>query len=168
MKERQGGAARAGGGREEAPVEPARAPPPEVPPGYERFEASAFLNFAGPVYVRREGGRVWVGMRVDGRHLNTMGNAHGGLLATCADAALGVALWTSRSPPLQTTTVSLSIDYLAPAVAGDWLEAEVEITRVGRRVAFAECHVVVGGRRVLRASGAFAVMDRIPGGERKE
>jgi acyl-coenzyme A thioesterase PaaI-like protein len=52
----------------------------------------------------------------------------------------------------------MSCDFLEPAGPGDWMEAHVEISRNGSRMAFANCHLVVNGRRVLRASGVFALI----------
>jgi len=53
--------------------------------------------------------------------------------------------------------VSLSTDFLAAARLGDWVEAHVEIERLGQRMAFASCRLRAGERVLLRASGAFAV-----------
>lgn len=39
---------------------------------------------------------------------------------------------------------------------GDWVEAHVDVQRIGSRLAFANCYLMVGERRILRASGVFA------------
>lgn len=36
------------------------------------------------------------------------------------------------------------------------MEARVDIQKIGKRLAFANCHLWVGERRILRASGIFA------------
>jgi acyl-coenzyme A thioesterase PaaI-like protein len=55
-------------------------------------------------------------------------------------------------------TVNLSTDFVAAAHPGDWVEAHIDIQRVGKRMAFANCYLQVGEERILRASGVFAVM----------
>jgi acyl-coenzyme A thioesterase PaaI-like protein len=53
-------------------------------------------------------------------------------------------------------TVNLSADFADVARAGDWVEARVDVQKMGRRLAFASCHLWVGEKRILRASGIFA------------
>ena len=99
-----------------------------------------------------------IGLRLEEKHLNTRGIAHGGMLVTLADTALGIALATSRTPPQPMVTVNLSTDFADAARAGDWIEAHVDIQKVGTRLAFANCYLVVGSKRILRASGVFALV----------
>jgi acyl-coenzyme A thioesterase 13 len=50
------------------------------------------MDLIGPVHVREaDGGRVF-GLRIEERHRNAGGVAHGGLLATLVDYALGRAI----------------------------------------------------------------------------
>jgi len=128
-------------------------------------EASAADGFeplrAPPGFVRHIGGfhvhdqQDVVAVRVAAEHLNSIGIAHGGFLATVADSAFGIVIkrrGALASPP---PTVTLSIDYIGPARAGDWLEAHVEVHRTGRSVANASCMLKAGGRLVARVSGVF-------------
>ena len=66
--------------------------------------------FYGPV----ESGFV-IGLRVDERHGNARGAAHGGFLLTLADIALGYTAAASDDPPLQLTTISISADFVGRA-----------------------------------------------------
>ena len=54
----------------------------------------------------------------------------------------------------------MTADFLSGARVGDWLEAHVTITRLGKRLAYANCDLRVGDRHVLRSSAVFAVVDR--------
>ena len=54
-------------------------------------------------------------------------------------------------------TVSLTVDYVAAARGGDWLEASAAVTRVGRRLAFADGRVDAEGKPAAKASAVFAV-----------
>ena len=117
-----------------------------------------FLHLFGPLYFRKHQGQAVIALRVLEKHLNVRGIAHGGMLVTLADSALGIALSMTRTPPQPMVTVSLTTDFVEAARLGDWLEAHVDIQRVGKRLAFANCYLVVGERRILRASGVFALM----------
>jgi len=54
--------------------------------------------------------------------------------------------------------VNLTADFADVAREGDWVEARVDLQKMGKRLAFATCHLWVGDRRVLRASGVFAAV----------
>jgi len=58
-------------------------------------------------------------------------------------------------------TVNLSLDYLAAARVGEWLEAHVTPRRLGKQLAFGDCVLRVGEREVLRATGIFAAVARV-------
>ncbi|MGQ0546947.1 MAG: PaaI family thioesterase [Betaproteobacteria bacterium] len=118
---------------------------------------SPFNALIGPLYQRRDERGVSIGVRLEEKHTNSRGICHGGMLATLADLALGYAL-LGKGGPLSGSffTVQLSIDYASPAKAGDWVESEVEVQQEGSRLAFANCYLVAGGRRIARASAIFA------------
>jgi uncharacterized protein (TIGR00369 family) len=128
-----------------------------VPSGFQPFEGGGeFLELVGPVYARGEGEARVFGIRVEERHRNVAGVAHGGLLATLVDFALGRAI--NEAAEEDAVTVSLTTDYLGPAKPGDWLEAHTEVERVGSRLAFADCSLKVEGREVTRGRAVFAVL----------
>jgi len=129
-----------------------------IPEGFtalQRFN-SRFLSSLGQLYAKGEGKDLVIGLRIDEQHLNTRGFAHGGMLLTLADSALGIVIAQHRSPPVPMATVNLSADFADVARKGDWVEARVDIQKMGKRLAFASCHLWVADRRILRASGIFA------------
>jgi uncharacterized protein (TIGR00369 family) len=130
----------------------------EIPEGFKVLQraSSRFLSSLGPLYAKEAGSGVVIGLRIDERHLNTRGVAHGGMLVTLADSALGIVIAMSRTPPHPMVTVNLSADFTDVARAGDWVEARVDVQKMGNRFAFASCHLWVGEKRILRASGIFA------------
>ena len=130
----------------------------DIPEGFKalRRGSSRFLSSLGTLYAQGEGGSIVLGLRIDERHLNTRGVAHGGMLVTLADSALGIVIAMSRKPPYPMVTVNLTTDFADVARAGDWVEARVDVQKIGRRLAFANCHLWVGEKRILRASGIFA------------
>lgn len=129
-----------------------------LPPGFEPLEAaSAFTGQLGTAYLRREApGRVTLGQRVTAQHLNQLGSAHGGFIASLVDEALGLGILEVERRPL--VTVQLGIDFLDSVRLDDWLEVETEVDRKGLRMIFARCIGRVGGRACFRGSGIFSVV----------
>ena len=131
----------------------------DTPSGFEPYEDSGeFLDLIGPVHVGdRDGARVF-GLRVEERHRNAAGAAHGGLLATLVDFSLGRAINAELGEDAGAVTVSLTTDYLGPAQLGDWVEAHTEVERVGGTLAFADCSLKVDGDEIVRGRAVFAVL----------
>jgi uncharacterized protein (TIGR00369 family) len=141
-----------------APVTLTPDPVQPVPAGFEPvLRGSAFVQLIGPVFHKRtDDGRHIVGMHIEQRHTNIKGMAHGGLLVTLADSALGMAIALETADQKPMVTVNLSTDFVEAAYPGDWVEAHVDLQRIGGRLAFAKCYLKVGEKRILRASGVFA------------
>lgn len=131
----------------------------DVPAGFGPvYRRSAFLDAIGPVYGKGAGGEMVLGLRVEEKHANARGFAHGGVLATLADVSLGYATASASDPPTSLVTTSLTINYVGAARVGDWVESRVEIQKQGSRLAFANCYLDVGGERIAHASGVFLVV----------
>lgn len=135
----------------------------DVPDGFRPFV------YGGPSYFQTLGqlhardlpdGLIVLGLRLTTAHCNRLGIPHGGMLATLVDGALGINLHRANPHGLTMVTVNLSLDYLASAREGEWLEAHVKPRRLGRQLAFGDCVLRVGEREVLRATGIFAVVAR--------
>jgi uncharacterized protein (TIGR00369 family) len=131
---------------------------PDPPPGFEPlFRTSPFLETIGPLFYRRDAERgLVIGLRVLPKHANARGTAHGGLLMTLLDIALGYASGLSQDPPAKLTTASLTADFVGAPAVGDWVEAHVDVQKVGGRLAFANAFLVANGERVTRGSAVFA------------
>lgn len=141
---------------------PDEADPAAVPAGFEPLDAGGpYFRALGPLFARRlDGGLRRVALRVGPTHMNMQGVAHGGMLSTLADGALGLNIALARGVRGPQATVSMTMDFLSAARLGDWLEAEVTISRLGRTLAYASCHLSVGDRAVLRSSAVFAFLQR--------
>jgi uncharacterized protein (TIGR00369 family) len=134
-----------------------------IPEGFREIpRLSPFNALVGPLYERRNGDELSVGLRIDAKHTNSRGICHGGVLATLADLALGYAMLAKTGGKAELVTAQLSIDYAGAAKVGDWIESAVEIQRVGSRLAFANCYLVAGGQRIVRASAIFARAGKEP------
>ena len=133
-----------------------------VPEGFEPLDAGGpYFRALGPLFARRlDGGLRRVALRVGPAHMNMQGVAHGGMLSTLADGAMGLNIALARGVRGPQATVSMTMDFLSAARLGDWLEADVSITRLGRTLAYASCALRVDSRQVLRSSAVFAFLQR--------
>lgn len=130
----------------------------DIPEGFKPlFRSSPFLDLLGPFHYRESHDGFTVGIRVQEKHANARGLAHGGLFMALADIALGYNAAFSKDPPLKLVTTSLSADFAGSAKVGDWLEATVDIQKTGSRLVFANSYINVGEERVVRASASFLV-----------
>lgn len=128
-----------------------------MPAGFEPlFRTSPFLEALGPFYCRWDDRALIIGLRIGAKHSNARGLAHGGLLLTLCDIALGYSAAYFHDPPLTLTTAHISADFAGSARLGDWVEARVDIQKAGSRLVFANAYLVVGGARIVRASAVFA------------
>jgi uncharacterized protein (TIGR00369 family) len=134
-------------------------PTPGIEDVRERFARSEFHSrWLALTLERVETGEVDVAMDVQRHHLNLMGTLHGGMLATLADTATGLALRSTLAPGLTFTTTQLGITFLAPGRRGR-VVARGRVLKTGRRFGYAEADVVdADGRLLARATATFAVM----------
>ncbi len=129
-----------------------------IPPGFKPMDiGSAFILHGGPVYLREGEDGLVFGMRIERHHTNLRGTAHGAAIMLLADVALGFATACSEDPPVHVITSNLSADFATAAQHGDWVEARVDVQKVGSRMAYANTYVTVGDKRLVRASAVFAV-----------
>jgi acyl-coenzyme A thioesterase 13 len=116
-----------------------------------------FMTLVGPVApARLPDGGYELSLPIEPRHANAIGAAHGGLLATLADLAIGnqLAHATGQNPGI---TVSLAIDYLAPARIGDLLTIHAYEQRHGGRLGHGRAELYVGGTQVASAHAWFSM-----------
>ena len=130
----------------------------DLPAGFHAIpRLSPFNALVGPLYERRRGTEVSIGLRIEEKHSNSRGICHGGLLATVADLSLGYAMLAKTGGKGGFVTAHLAVDYAGAARIGDWIESAVEVQRMGSRLAFANCYLVCGESRIVRASAIFAL-----------
>lgn len=136
--------------------------PDDPPDGFEPLPTGTGFNlYFGPVYGKLVEGRLRLGMRVGKRHINPHDTCHGGVLASFADMQVYVS--QQREPGLRymlMPTISMTLDYLAPVMLGDWLEGHTTPLRTTRTTLFQQTLAMVGDRPVFRASAIYRVSGR--------
>ena len=131
-----------------------------IPEGFAVLAVGGpFIQNNGPLYVRRGGVSVQFGFRVEQRHVNTMGNLHGGMMATFCDMLLPLSVHhkTTEVQGRFLPTISLQVDYLAPVRLGMWVQGEAGPLRITRSLVFAQGLVTADGEPAARVSGVFKI-----------
>lgn len=90
------------------------------------------------------------------KHLNYLGGAHGGLLATLVDTVCFFPRPLLPSGRMATTS-NLNVHFLRPASLGERLSARAELLHLGRRTASLTVRVVNGEGELL-AHGSATLM----------
>ena len=132
-----------------------RSPPEGFAP---HFRKSRVTDPWEPLYSRKTGGVVQIGLRVGEAHCNSRGLLHGGVIAALADNAMGLSCVAAMPEhPRGLVTVSLSLDYVGAAKLGQWLQIEPRVLKVGGSLAFADALVTADGATIARASASFKI-----------
>jgi uncharacterized protein (TIGR00369 family) len=128
------------------------------PSGFSPFpNQGPFLEHIGPILIRDDGDELVLAIQAEDRHANHRGTVQGGLLSTFADFALGRAIETDADDGKDRATVSLTVDFLKPAMPGDWIESRTRVDRVGGTLSFADCSLCVGDKEIVRARAVWVV-----------
>jgi uncharacterized protein (TIGR00369 family) len=114
----------------------------------ERLQASEFYRWAGIELVGAGSGEVEIAFEAGAQHINLQGLVHGGMLATLADTAMGLAVRTVLDPSRRHVTVQLGIEFLSPGRPGR-IVAHGRSVKIGRQLGFAEANIVDARGRLL-------------------
>jgi uncharacterized protein (TIGR00369 family) len=102
----------------------------------------------GVELVEAGGGECTMRMEAGERHSNPMGTIHGGILCDIADAAMGMAFFSTLEEGESFTTLELKINYLRPFWTGTLL-AHGNVVSRGKTVGLTECRVVDDKDRLI-------------------
>jgi acyl-coenzyme A thioesterase PaaI-like protein len=129
--------------------------------GWRTWSRDSFESLSGPFWLRMvDQGRVQCAFRVEKKHLNGMGNVHGGCFMTFAD----YCLFAIASPVLQGAgvTVSFASEFLDAAREGELIECDGEITRAGGSLIFLRGFLRSGDRPLFTFSATIKRVKRRP------
>jgi uncharacterized protein (TIGR00369 family) len=130
-----------------------------VPPDYEpHFRKSPVTDPWEPLYVRRDGSALSLGLRIAPEHCNARELLHGGVISALADNAMGLAC-VSQMERSSALTVSLSVDFLTVGRIDQWLEVRALPAKLGRTIAFAEARIEVDGATIAKAAATFRILE---------
>ncbi len=108
--------------------------------------------------VEVDAGRAVIELDARDDHGNIIGTLHGGVIATVADSAMGVAFATTLEAGERCTTVELKINFLRPFDKGK-VRAVGHVVRRGRTLGYLECDVLdEAGQLLARSSSTYMIL----------
>lgn len=135
----------------------------------ERYiENNHFGKLIGMDFTILEEGLVEYHVTIDSTHLATPNAAHGGLISSLVDAALGVAgLSSVHKENKVVSTVEYKINFMNPALLNDRLKAIGKVEQKGKRILIISCDVVATNRNnllIAKSLGTFNAYDAAKAG----
>lgn len=99
----------------------------------------------------------WIKAGFDGKadFCNPAGFVQGGLLSAMLDDTMGPAVMIMTEGKLYTTTISLTVNFLAPAKPGP-IVAEAKVTQLGKTIAFVAGRLTAEDGTLLATASASA------------
>ena len=99
----------------------------------------------------------WLRVGFDGKaeFRNPAGCVQGGLLTAMLDDTMGPAVMIMTEGKFYTTTISLTVNFLAPAKPGP-ITAEAKVTQLGKTIAFVEGKLMAADGTVLATATTSA------------
>ena len=127
-----------------------------------RYEAIPYCAALGLRVEGIETDRVRIRLPYRDENSNPGRALHGGVAASLIDIAGGLAAWTGleERPGLETSTLDLSVNYLAAAI-GEAVVATAEVLRRGKEIVYSEVDVrTEAGKRIAVGLVTFRAFDR--------
>jgi uncharacterized protein (TIGR00369 family) len=90
--------------------------------------------------VGTEGGECTMKLEAGQQHSNPMGTLHGGVIGDLADAAMGMAYYSTLEPGESFATLELKINFLKPVWTAK-LRATGRVVKRGKTVGLLECDI---------------------------
>jgi acyl-coenzyme A thioesterase PaaI-like protein len=122
-------------------------------------DIGTFTAFVGPIYRRMTAPSAQepfrIGFEVASHHCNPSGVCHGGMLSCAMDIALGRGAMVALGCPGSTPTITMTIDFMAVARPGEWIESRAQLIHSTHRTSFMHCILHGPSGVVARGSGVF-------------
>ncbi|MGZ3358591.1 MAG: PaaI family thioesterase [Xanthobacteraceae bacterium] len=123
----------------------------------DRLDAPPSSRLLGWHLLDARPGEGWIRIGFDGKRefCNPAGFIQGGILGAMLDDTMGPAVFVMTDGRLYTATISMTVNFLAPAKPGP-ISGEATVTQLGKTVAFIEGRLMAGDGTVLATSSASA------------
>lgn len=141
-----------------------------IPAGFLPYcTDDTFNDVTAPLFIKPrdsdDKGPV-LAMRIEKKHCNYVGMAHGGCLMTFMDIALSAAVCESIGKYTSTPTINISFDFMSSAKEGDWISADILSVNKTRTMGFVNAMIEGENGSIARVSGCFKIptdLDKYPG-----
>lgn len=124
------------------------------------YARNPFVKLLGMKIEQVEEGSVRLSVPIDGkRHINAYRVAHGGVLMSAADTAMGASCLTVNK---KVVTLEMNINCIKPVTEGATAWATGRILHNGRHTLVAECEITdAAGALYAKARGSFYVVGHL-------
>ena len=121
-----------------------------------------FNKYIGIRVVEKHDDGVTVECPVREEFMNGAGVVHGGVAATVADSAMGIALHRQLGRQCKIATIEMKINYLSPIKDGTMV-ARAHLIKTGKRVSVGRVDVFDGERNPIAvALVTYAILSQAP------
>ena len=105
--------------------------------------------------ARPEEGWIRIGFDGRGEFCNPAGFIQGGILSAMLDDTMGPAVFVMTEGKLYTATITMTVNFLAPAKVGP-IVGEAKVTQLGKTIVFVEGRLTAEGGTVLATATTSA------------
>ena len=113
------------------------------------------IDFLGVKVVPTPDGEARLELCADSRHANLYSMAHGGVLTTMADTAMGAKCLALNK---RVVTISLTIEFMHAILTGTKIFTEAKVLHNGRQTMVCECQIIdTDGKLCAKANATFFV-----------
>ena len=127
------------------------------------FHENTVIDFMEVEVVPTPDGEARLELCADSRHANLYSMAHGGVLTTMADTAMGAKCLALNK---RVVTISLTIEFMHAIMIGTRVMTDAQVLHDGRKTMVCECRIVdAAGKLYAKASATFFVTGRLLGDE---
>jgi len=123
----------------------------------DRLEAPPSSRLLGWHLLDARPAEGWIRIGFDGKRefCNPAGFIQGGILGAMLDDTMGPAVFVMTDGRLYTATISMTVNFLAPAKPGP-ITGEATVTQLGKTVAFVEGRLMGGDGSLLATATTSA------------
>lgn len=115
-----------------------------------------FLDHLGVVPEFAGAGKVRISYTVKAEHANSFHVAHGGVIMTLLDFAMGAAARTATNHPLGAITIDMTASFLRPSLGK--ITVEGTLLKAGKSINYCEAVATnEAGEVTAKASGTFVL-----------
>ena len=123
------------------------------------FHENTVIDFLGVEVVPTPDGEARLELCADSRHANLYSMAHGGVLTTMADTAMGAKCLALNK---RVVTISMTIEFMHAIMVGTRVMTEAQVLHDGRKTMVCECRIIdAAGKLYSKASATFFVTGRL-------
>ncbi len=117
----------------------------------EFFHANTVIDFLEVEVVPTPDGEARLQLCADSRHANLYSMAHGGVLTTMADTAMGAKCLALNK---RVVTISLTINFMHAILTGTKIFTDAKVLHSGRQTMVCECNIVDADGKIYAKAGA--------------